>query len=135
MHAETRTSVLDDSTRNRADPTAASAARATDSASDPSTAICSPSFDVVHERTTSNPRPTIRSMTAAPDPATTLDCRIAAFSTTRRPTASVHRARPTNGSQLPLTPVTLIGATSMRTVSSRPGTPVRLNRPGLIGGS
>ena len=105
MHAETRTSVLDGSTRNLVDPTVA-AATATCSASDPSAATCSPSIEVVHDRTTSNPRPTIRSVIEAPDPATIPVRRIAVSSTTRQPTDPVNRARPTDSSRLTLTPAT-----------------------------
>lgn len=105
MHAETRTGVVDSSTWKLVDPTVA-ASTAAGSASEPSAATDSPSIEDVHDRTTSNHRPTIRSMIAAPEPVTTLVRCIAVSSTTRQPAAPVNRARPTASSPLTLTPVT-----------------------------
>lgn len=105
MHAEAHTGVVDSSTWKLVDPTVA-AATAAGSASEPSAATDSPSIEDVHDRTTSNHRPTIRSMIAAPNSTTTLVRRVDVSSTTRQPAARVHRARPTDSSLLTLTPAT-----------------------------
>jgi hypothetical protein len=105
VHAETRTSVLDGSTRNLVDPTVA-AATATGSASGVSAATCSRAVKAVHDRTASRHRTTFRCSTAAPNSTTTLVRCIAVSATTRRPTDPVNRARPTDNSRLTLTPAT-----------------------------